>query len=57
MGFGNGQGEFWNTAATLEQLIQDIQAYHGEEATVFFQVVMCKFCSRLCQRANIKNGQ
>ena len=30
------KGEFWSTAATLEQLIQDIQAYHGEEATVFF---------------------
>ena len=29
-------GEFWNTAATLEQLIQDIQAHHGEEAVVFF---------------------
>jgi len=29
-------GEFWNTADTLEQLIQDIQAHHGEEAVVFF---------------------
>ena len=29
-------GEFWNTAATLEQLIQEIQAHHGEEAVVFF---------------------
>src|SRR5690606_4848784 len=29
-------GEFWNAADTLEQLIQDIQAHHGEEAVVFF---------------------
>src|SRR5690606_37657382 len=29
-------GEFWNTAAALEQLIQEIQAHHGEEAVVFF---------------------
>ncbi|MFH7810197.1 type II secretion system protein GspL [Acinetobacter sp. BSP-153] len=29
-------GERWQTAYTLEQLIQDIQAHHGEEATVFF---------------------
>lgn len=29
-------GEFWNTAETLEQLIQEIQAHHGEEAVVFF---------------------
>ena len=29
-------GERWQSAHTLEQLIQDIQAHHGEEATVFF---------------------
>lgn len=29
-------GERWQAAYTLEQLIQDIQAHHGEEATVFF---------------------
>ena len=29
-------GEFWNTANTLEQLIQDIQGQHGEEVVVFF---------------------
>ena len=29
-------GEIWNTAHTLEQLIQDIQGQHGEEAVVFF---------------------
>ena len=29
-------GEFWNQAATLEQLIQDIQAYQAKEAVVFF---------------------
>lgn len=29
-------GERWQSAYTLEQLIQDIQAHHGEEATVFF---------------------
>ncbi|WP_347460683.1 type II secretion system protein GspL [Acinetobacter sp. ANC 7454] len=29
-------GEFWKSSATLEQLIQDIQGHHGEEATVFF---------------------
>ena len=29
-------GEIWNTAHTLEQLIQDIQGQHGEEVVVFF---------------------
>ncbi|WOE42901.1 type II secretion system protein GspL [Acinetobacter chinensis] len=29
-------GEHWNQAVSLEQLIQDIQGYHGEEAVVFF---------------------
>ncbi|WP_216934299.1 MULTISPECIES: type II secretion system protein GspL [unclassified Acinetobacter] len=29
-------GEFWNAAATLEQLIQDIQEQQSEEAVVFF---------------------
>lgn len=30
------KGEVWQQASSLEQLIQDIQSYHGEEATVFF---------------------
>ena len=29
-------GEFWKSADTLEQLIQEIQGQHGVEATVFF---------------------
>ena len=29
-------GEFWKSADTLEQLIQEIQGQHGLEATVFF---------------------
>jgi len=29
-------GDFWKSSATLEQLIHEIQEYHGEEATVFF---------------------
>lgn len=29
-------GGRWQSAHTLEHLIQDIQAYHGKEATVFF---------------------
>ena len=29
-------GEFWNVAANTEQLIQDTQSYHGQEAVVFF---------------------
>ena len=29
-------GEFWKSADTLEQLIQEIQGQHGAEATVFF---------------------
>ena len=29
-------GESWSQAFSLEQLIQDIQGYHGQEAVVFF---------------------
>jgi general secretion pathway protein L len=29
-------GESWSQASSLEQLIQDIQGYHGQEAVVFF---------------------
>lgn len=29
-------GESWSQASSLEQLIQDIQGYHGQEAIVFF---------------------
>ncbi|MDN5511509.1 type II secretion system protein GspL [Acinetobacter sp.] len=29
-------GESWSQAASLEQLIQDTQGYHGQEAVVFF---------------------
>ena len=30
------KGEVWQQASSLEQLIQDIQMHHGEEAVVFF---------------------
>ena len=30
------EGEFWQQASSLEQLIQDIRDYHGKDATVFF---------------------
>lgn len=29
-------GENWNSSTTLEELIQDTQPYHGQEAVVFF---------------------
>ncbi|ANF81543.1 general secretion pathway protein GspL [Acinetobacter sp. NCu2D-2] len=29
-------GEFWNTAISQEQLIQDTQNYHGQDVVVFF---------------------
>ena len=29
-------GESWSQAFSLEQLIQDIQGHHGQEAVVFF---------------------
>ena len=42
------RGEDWNKSASLEQLIQDIKLYQGEETTVFFpsrevQILQQKF--------------
>ncbi len=42
-------GENWLQAASLDQLIQDLQIHQGKEATVFFRVVMLKCFSKRWQ--------
>mgnify|MGYP007059175090 CR=1 FL=1 len=37
-------GENWLQAASLDQLIQDLQIHQGKEATVFFSFVTNQTC-------------
>lgn len=48
------QGEFWQSALSLEQLIQDLQPFAAQEATVFFPSRHVQMLQQQLSKANYK---
>ena len=48
------RGESWTSTASLEQLIQDIQPYHGQDAVVFFSSHEMQMIQQKIPKAQLK---
>ena len=51
------RGSDWTTSSSLEQLIQDIKLYQGEEAVVFFPSREVQILQQKFSKAQYKQAQ